>query len=178
MQRGTMLLYHGSLAVVEHPVMLRTYRAMDFGPGFYTTTSAGQARRFVERRLKVSEAQSGYVNVYELAEEALEPLRVLRFPEAGREWLSFVRANRLERNYAHDYDLVVGPVADDSVVRSLLRYLAGECDEERVLSELKSGRLIDQWLFHTQTALDLLSFVRKVRVSRNGSSDGGRGRGV
>ena len=37
-----MTLYHGSLEIVEHPLIRETNRPLDFGTGFYTTTSLQQ----------------------------------------------------------------------------------------------------------------------------------------
>ena len=38
-----MKVYHGSLLKVEHPKILTPSRTLDYGKGFYTTTSAQQA---------------------------------------------------------------------------------------------------------------------------------------
>ena len=46
-----MKVYHGSLDVVEHPIILNPNRSLDYGKGFYTTTSEKQAREWVERRM-------------------------------------------------------------------------------------------------------------------------------
>ena len=46
-----MKVYHGSLVKVEHPKILTPSRTLDYGKGFYTTTSAQQAKDWVERRM-------------------------------------------------------------------------------------------------------------------------------
>ena len=46
-----MILYHGSLEVVELPQILEASRPLDFGTGFYTTTSLQQAHRWVKLRM-------------------------------------------------------------------------------------------------------------------------------
>ena len=40
-ERG-MKIYHGSLEVVENPMILQPNRLLDYGKGFYTTTSEQQ----------------------------------------------------------------------------------------------------------------------------------------
>lgn len=47
-----MILYHGSLVIVEKPRIMRANRPLDFGTGFYTTTSLQQARRWVKLRME------------------------------------------------------------------------------------------------------------------------------
>ncbi len=43
-----MTLYHGSLEKVEKPAILEPNRTMDYGKGFYTTTSKDQADKWAE----------------------------------------------------------------------------------------------------------------------------------
>ena len=68
-----MTLFHGGLVAVEEPqIMSRvSYRPLDFGTGFYTTTSYDQASRWVRNRLdRDTFAQSGFVTSYEFDEAA------------------------------------------------------------------------------------------------------------
>lgn len=162
-----MLLYHGSVDIVERPDPTHTQRRTDFGSGFYATTSFEQARRFARQRLRALRRDVAYVNAYSIDEPRIGDLRVLRFDSPGHDWLAFVIDNRMLPGFAHDYDLVIGPVADDRVVRALTAFLLGECDEERLLGLLKSYKLTDQWLFHTPAALKLLAFERLARVTED-----------
>ena len=109
-------IYHGSFEVVKNPEIRQPNRSLDYGPGFYTTTSYEQAKRLVERRMKDKGMAVGYVNVYELNDKALESMKVLLFEKPTVEWVNFVMRNRTKRGFTHDYDIVSGPVADDSVV--------------------------------------------------------------
>ena len=56
-----MTLFHGGLIAVEDPqIMSRAlYRPLDFGTGFYTTTSYDQASRWVRNR-KLRNPEHGY----------------------------------------------------------------------------------------------------------------------
>lgn len=69
-----MKLYHGSLELVEQPEIRQSARTLDYGRGFYTTTSRGQARDWVYRRMREHGMSLGYVNVYELNEKSLQAL--------------------------------------------------------------------------------------------------------
>lgn len=108
-------VYHGSLEVVRNPEIRLPNRSLDYGHGFYTTTSYEQARKLAERRMKDNDASVGYVNVYELDDELIKRMRLLIFEKPTEEWVNFVMKNRTERGFTHDYDVVYGPVADDSV---------------------------------------------------------------
>ncbi len=59
-----MKLYHGSLTEVKTPQIIVPARTLDYGAGFYTTTSYNQAKKWVERKLTDKQGM-GFVNVYE-----------------------------------------------------------------------------------------------------------------
>ena len=159
-----MRIYHGSLEVVEHPLILPPKRTLDYGQGFYTTTSERQSKEWVERRMHEKHASCGYVNTYELDEEKLCELKCLIFEEPNEEWAEFVMANRTQMNFTHDYDIVYGPVANDRVYLQFGLYEAGAISVETLIRELKTYKLVDQYLFHTNKALTALHFVEATKI--------------
>ena len=161
-----MNLYHGSLEVVKQPMILPSNRTLDYGCGFYTTTSKKQAKEWVERRMTERQSQHGYVNVYELDEKVLSKLKCLFFSEPTEEWADFVMANRTQRNFAHDYDVVYGPVANDRVYLQFGLYEAGAISIDTLVRELKKYKLVDQYLFHTEKALTTLHFVEAIKIEK------------
>jgi hypothetical protein len=56
-----MKIYHGSIVVVKRPELRQSNRTLDYGSGFYATTSIKQAEDWVRRRMKENEATHGYV---------------------------------------------------------------------------------------------------------------------
>lgn len=48
-------VYHGSIEEVRRPEIRHPNRSLDYGNGFYVTTSYEQAKRLVERRMKDKE---------------------------------------------------------------------------------------------------------------------------
>ena len=53
-----MKLYHGSLEIVSNPEIRTSNRTLDYGMGFYTTTSFEQAEAWVKRRIKEKSADA------------------------------------------------------------------------------------------------------------------------
>lgn len=152
-----MKLYHGSLAIVDSPRILVPSRTLDFGSGFYTTTSYEQAEQWVVRKLSDS-CRLGYVNVYELDEVAMGKLDVLRFDSPNDEWLDFVMSNRTDVAFRHQHDIVYGPVANDRVYAAFALFEQQFLDREGLIKELKAYKLVDQLLFHTEAALRILRY--------------------
>ena len=102
---------------------------------------------------------------YELDDSAMQSgLKVRIFPEkASVEWLLFVDANR-DRDHlqpVHDYDIVIGPIADDGVVLQLTNYREGIYTPEEAAKLLQDRYLDQQYYFGTEKAL---SFLHKINV--------------
>lgn len=159
-----MTLYHGSLEIVEKPQILQANRPLDFGTGFYTTTSLQQARRWVKLRMEQGQASVGFINIYEYSPK--RDLRTRLFRSANEAWVDFVHANRTIQDYNHDYDIVTGPVANDNVYLSFNLYESGIITKRELIRRLKTYKLVDQLLFHTERSLDTLEYVgnKEVRI--------------
>ena len=157
-------IYHGSIEIVESPEIRQPNRSLDYGSGFYTTTSFAQAKKLVERRIKDKGVDVGHVNVYELDDNALEGMKVLLFKKPTEEWVNFVMKNRTERCFTHDYDIVYGPVADDSVYTQFTLYEGGIISMPTLIQELKTYKLVDQYLFHTEKSLTAIKFIESIKV--------------
>ena len=153
-------VHHGSIDEVVKPEIRQPNRSLDYGSGFYTTTSYEQAKRWVERRMKDKGVAIGYVNIYELDEKLVKNMKSLFFEKPTEEWVSFVMRNRTERNFIHDYDVVYGPVADDSVYTQFALYEGGIISLPTLIHELKTYKLVDQYLFHTEKSLLAIKFVK------------------
>ena len=158
-----MKLYHGSNVIVAEPRILppRPGHTLDFGTGFYATTSIEQARRWVGLRQKRGEVKDGYVSCYEVDDDilAFPGLKCLRFQTATVDWLHFVMGNRDALIPDHGYDIVAGPVANDRVYATLTLFEIGQLDAEETVRRLKTYTLVDQLLFHTEKALAHLRFT-------------------
>lgn len=157
-------VYHGSIEVVEKPEIRQPNRALDYGSGFYTTTSFVQAKKLVERRMKDKGVAVGYVNIYELDKKAVECMKSLLFEKATEEWVNFVMRNRTERDFCHDYDIVYGPVADDNVYTQFTLYEGGIISMQTLIQELKTYKLVDQYLFHTEKSLTAIKFIESIEI--------------
>lgn len=116
------IIYHGSIEEVRNPEIRQPNRSLDYGFGFYTTTSYEQAKKWVERRMKDKGVAVGYINIYELDDNALKNMKSLFFEKTTEEWVNFVMRNRTDRQFIHDYDVVYGPVANDSVYTQFALY--------------------------------------------------------
>lgn len=158
-------LYHGSLEVVKNPEIREPNRTLDYGKGFYTTTSYEQARDWVLRHSKDKvKPDCGYVNIYEVDIDQVKSEHTLWFDTPSEDWIDFVYANRNDKTFTHDYDFVYGPVANDKVYAAFSLYEAGLLNKQELIKELKTYALVDQLLFHTEKSLSMLHFVESQKI--------------
>lgn len=158
-----MIVYHGSNMIVNAPKIIKANRTLDFGNGFYTTTSKEQACKWASIKKNREQSENGILNIYEFDDKIVnkEPLKIQMFTGASEEWLNFVIDNRLKLNYKHDFDIVEGPVADDRVYACLNAFENRFMDIESAIRELRTYKLADQISFHTEEAIRLLKFIGK-----------------
>jgi hypothetical protein len=154
-----MIVFHGSDTIVDAPKILEARRPLDFGGGFYVTTSDLQAKSWAKRVAYRNNNKHICVNRYDFdLEMAKSALKVIYFDAADERWLDFICDNRSGR-YTGDYDVVIGPVADDRVYRVVVEYENGDLDRDTALKNLKAEALCDQILFHTEKSLQYLKYV-------------------
>jgi hypothetical protein len=154
-----MNLYYGSNMSVRKPELLNSLRGLDFGRGFYTTSNREQALRFTENVVRRRKTGERTISIYEVDEIAIfSTCSFLKFDEADEHWLDFVVQNRTLTYKGTAYDLVIGPVANDTVFNVIDLYIDGILDKDETIKRLKIRKLFDQWTFCTEKAISFLKF--------------------
>jgi hypothetical protein len=152
-------IYHGSDIVVEKPEILQSNRLLDFGIGFYTTSNKEQAERWAKKVGFRNNTGKMSLSVYKLViEEAKKQLNIIEFISADEKWLDFITVNRRGKEIPEEYDIVIGPVADDNVYLTVKLFETGVLDKEEALKRLKVEKLFNQILFHTEKSLRFCVF--------------------
>ena len=96
---------------------------------------------------------------YEIEDDAWENVKVLRFENYSEEWAKFILLNRNNPTDkpAHDYDVVIGPIANDRVGIQLWRYESHVIDLPTLVRNLQYMKGITiQYFFGTERAINLL----------------------
>ncbi len=160
-----MIIYHGSIQLVDKPEIRTGDTFLDFGVGFYTTTSYEQAERWAHIKMRREKSVVGYVSAYEFDFEAAKTETVIkRYDIADMEWLMFVVGNRKGEAPAEAADMHIGPVADDNVYQSIRFFETGVYDAEETVKRLKTEVLHDQWTFHTDKILSYCRFIKATEI--------------
>lgn len=178
------LLYHGSYTEISTIDLRYSKRTLDFGKGFYLTSSYEQALNYIPSAVKKNirwrklpsdfKVEDGCISVFRF--HPTPELQVHYFETADIEWLHFISANRddslfqpLLKEY-NSYDIVGGKVADDSTAATLNSYITGEYGipgsekaDSFTIGQLLPERLTDQFCFRTEISIGTLEFVRSDR---------------
>jgi len=158
-----MQLFHASNLEVKIPRIINRFKTLDFGTGFYTTSNKEQAEGFaikVYNRRKKEGAP--IISIYEFNEKISE-LNVLNFDSPSEKWLDFVVYNR-KFGRKEDYDLIIGPVANDDVFSVIALYESGNLTKEDTIKRFKIKNLYNQYLFCNEKALSNLTFTESYKL--------------
>lgn len=174
-------LFHGSNLEISRVDLSKCMPNKDFGCGFYTTLLEEQAWRMAERRARIAGRGVPIVTVYEVPDDLLEKedLNCRVFADKPTiEWAIFIRNNRdrnfsdygsLECNLDCKYDVVAGPVANDTVGLLIRQFSRGTIDVEYMKREFDFGSYTNQYTFHTERAL---KYLKKAGVFYDRSAAG------
>ena len=128
----------------------------DFYYGFYSTLYLEQAKRWAVRF-----DNGGVINEYVYVPD--DTLKILKFPEMTEEWLDFIVSCRLGK--PHDYDIVEGPMANDTIFNFVQNFADGKISREAFWALAKFKRPTHQISFHTIRALTTLKFKKGYEIT-------------
>lgn len=144
-----MVFYYGSNVVVKIPEIITNGYYKDFGYGFYCTNIERQARRWAYTKRKTH-----IVNQYEYTE--IDNLKRCTFAKMTEEWLEFVVNCR--RGIHHNYDIVDGPMTDDTIWDYIEDYVSGKISKAAFWELVKFKYPTHQIVFSTENALQSLKY--------------------
>ena len=144
-----MVLFYGSKEIVVYPSIRKSIYNRDFYFGFYCTANKEQAERCAIRYEK-----KGYVNKYNYIPNPA--LKYLKFERITDEWLDFIVDCRSGKN--HEYDIVIGAMADDQIYNFVSDYIDGVITREQFWVLAKFKYPTHQIAFCTENALKCLEY--------------------
>lgn len=143
-----MTVYHGGYMAVKQPEIRKGRNTKNFGTGFYCTVIKEQAQRWARRY------DTKVVSIYEVR---LRPtLKIKEFKDMTNEWLNFIIACR--SGIPHDFDIVIGAMADDQIYNYISDYMEGTITREQFWVMAKFKYPTHQINFCTQEALKCLQY--------------------
>lgn len=157
-------LYHGSNVAIEQIDLSRSKRGKDFGQEFYLNANPDQAMEMAARTTRFLNEGEPTLSCFEFDEDETikNGLNIKIFPEYSEEWAEFVVMNRKNNSdvQAHPYDIVIGPIADDTVGVQIRRFIMGYLSASALVEELKfRGDHAVQYFFGSPKAVEHLKRI-------------------
>lgn len=155
-------LYHGSNVEIHQIDLSLSRKGKDFGCGFYLNANKQQAYDMAVRTTQRMRSGVPVVNAFIFDDAAIaeQALNVKIFDSYSVEWAEFVLLNRKNTSDtpAHPYDIVIGPIANDTVGVQIRRFIMGYISIEKLIEELEyKGNHSVQYFFATEKAINLLT---------------------
>ena len=132
LSNNELMLFHGTNKLFDEVDLEKSKNKRDFGDGIYVM------------KFKLKD---------------ISDLKIKEFKGLDKEWLNMIKNNRLNGGIQHDYDVVIGPVADDNTMRTVALYVEGIYDEDMAIKQLKFSKSNNQVSIHTSKALSKLEFI-------------------
>ena len=158
-------LYHGSNVLIDKIDLSCSRRGKDFGCGFYLNPNKSQAMEMAVRTAQRLQEGKPVLNTYLFDDNLIKmensSLSVKVFDGYSVEWAKFILMNRknLDGKPVHSYDIVIGPIANDTVGLQMRRFMQGYISIERMIEELKFNKPATQYFFGTELAI---SYLKKI----------------
>lgn len=161
-----MILYHGTNVDIDKIDFAKCNPNKDFGQGFFLTDIKEQAFLMAKRRVRINKYGQAVVLEYFFDESCLNDasLNIKIFEKTSEEWARFILENRKSSTtaYKHNYDIVIGPIADDGVVFQLERFENKMITIDVLVEELSYKNLNRQYYFGTENAISKLTKMTKL----------------
>lgn len=156
-----MKLYHGSNILIDKIDLSKSKPNKDFGRGFYLSDNEEQALEMAKFKT-LTLGGDPLISVFEFDENIItnNTLKVKVFLDYSEEWADFVFANREGLDNVEEYDIVYGPIANDTVGLQIRKLKSGNIDKAEFLNRLKYMKGITfQYYFGTENAIKTLKKI-------------------
>lgn len=152
------ILYHTGYQEIREPDVHFGRKNADFGQGFYMTKDPEFAKRWARER----RGRETVVNQYELD---LTGLCVKTFTR-DREWFEYIFRNRAHKADRYpEADIIIGPIANDTIFNTFGILTSGLLDEEQSLRLLLIGPEYEQIVLKSARAAEQLKWISSETLS-------------
>ena len=168
LDKGRVLLYHGSKSGIEGDIAPKSRKQCDFGKGFYMGTEPSQALTLI---CDYESAKFYIVSI------SVDNLAVLDVP-ADLEWAMIVayHRGRMEKikgtpfyskyqEMAKDKDLIIGSIANDRMFFVIDNFFIGNITDAALINCLFALELGKQYVAVTQKGCDAVRIEKEIPIS-------------
>ena len=153
-----LLLYHTGYSEIRVPDVHYGRKNADFGQGFYTTKNGECAGRWAKERKDFKTV----LNTYLLETKGL---KIYEF-QRDAAWFDYIFNNRIgKEDPLADMDLIIGPIANDTIYDTLGIISSGFLKREEALELLLIGPEYEQVAVKSEKAVSQLKWITSDVIS-------------
>ena len=154
-----LILYHTGFHIIKEPDISKGRPNADFAQGFYLSDE----EEFSKHWSRNSKDRPSYQNKYTLN---TEDLKIKTFSR-DIEWFDYIYSNRNgKKDYLSEYDVIIGPIANDTLYDTLGILTSGYLKKEVALEVLQIGEQYNQIAIKSKKAIDKLKFEEAKTFSK------------
>ena len=168
LDKGRVLLYHGSKSGIEGDIAPKSRKQCDFGKGFYMGTEPSQALTLI---CDYESAKFYIVSI------SVDNLAVLDVP-SDLEWAMIVAYHRgrmekikgtpfysIYQEMAKDKDLIIGSIANDRMFFVIDNFFIGNITDAALINCLSALELGKQYVAVTRKGCDAVRIEKEIPIS-------------
>lgn len=168
LEKGRLLLYHGSKSGIEGDIAPKSRKQCDFGEGFYMGTEPSQALTLI------CDYESAKFYIVSISVHNLAALDV----PADLEWAMIVayHRGRMEKikgtpfyskyqEMTKNKDLVIGSIANDRMFFVIDNFFIGNITDAALINSLSALELGKQYVAITQKGCDAVRIEKEIPIS-------------
>ena len=168
LDKGRVLLYHGSKSGIEGDIAPKSRKQCDFGKGFYMGTEPSQVLTLI------CDYESAKFYIVSISVDNLAVLDVL----ADLEWAMIVayHRGRMEKikgtpfyskyqEMAKDKDLIIGSIANDRMFFVIDNFFIGNITDAALINSLSALELGKQYVAVTRKGCDAVRIEKEIPIS-------------
>lgn len=173
-----MIIYHGSIEIIEKPIYGYGNPHNDYGLGFYCTQNLDLAKEWATRN-----KTDGYVNAYQLDLKSLKVLDLTSDKYDVLNWVAILLKHKQQNMFIRSikdsilkpfvdkyyidvskYDVVIGYRADDAYYAFPKAFIYSEITVDRLKEIYRLGELETQIVLISEKAFEQISYMDSVNV--------------
>jgi hypothetical protein len=149
-------LYHSSKNIINKPDIYHGRSNADFGKGFYLSLDLDFSKKW-------NSGTDSYINIYELDLTNLN----IKYLNQNTEWFNYILNNRQNNDVFKDYDLIIGPISNDTLFDTFGLLTSGYIKDKKALKVLKQGPKYIQVVIKSEKALNNLKFINYINETED-----------
>ena len=166
--KGRVLLYHGSKSGITENIEPKSRSRCDFGKGFYMGTEPSQALTLIcdydKSKFYIMSVNLSDLKILDVPDD-LEWAMIVAYHRGRMETVKGTIFYNKYRDMANNTDMIVGSIANDRMFYVIDNFFVGNITDAALVNSLSALELGKQYVAITQKACDFIKIEHEIKLS-------------